>query len=108
DPGRAAWRGRCHRRVDDPLPAFGHPVQLFRSAAPALAAWRPRLRRAGAMTPTPHPGRSSVAESRKAFTRPHDGSAGVEGMRYLESVPRRMVTLYLPLAIFLFVLLFPF
>ena len=31
-----------------------------------------------------------------------------EGMRYLESVPRRVVTLYLPLAIFLFVLLFPF
>jgi multiple sugar transport system permease protein len=31
-----------------------------------------------------------------------------EGMTYLESVPRRVVTLYLPLAIFLFVLLFPF
>ena len=31
-----------------------------------------------------------------------------EGMRYLESVPRRVVTLYLPLAAFLFVLLFPF
>jgi len=31
-----------------------------------------------------------------------------EGMRYLESVPRRVVTLYLPLAVFLFVLLFPF
>ncbi len=29
-------------------------------------------------------------------------------MRYLESVPRRVVTLYLPLAVFLFVLLFPF
>jgi len=29
-------------------------------------------------------------------------------MAYLESVPRRIVTLYLPLAIFLFVLLFPF
>jgi multiple sugar transport system permease protein len=34
-------------------------------------------------------------------------SAG-EGMTYLESVPRRVVTLYLPLAVFLFVLLFPF
>jgi len=33
---------------------------------------------------------------------------GTEGMRYLESLPRRFVTLYLPLAIFLFVLLFPF
>jgi multiple sugar transport system permease protein len=31
-----------------------------------------------------------------------------EGMTYLESVPRRVVTLYLPLGIFLFVLLFPF
>jgi multiple sugar transport system permease protein len=31
-----------------------------------------------------------------------------QGMGYLESVPRRVVTLYLPLAIFLFVLLFPF
>src|SRR3954466_104447 len=30
------------------------------------------------------------------------------GMRYLVSVPRRVVTVYLPLAIFLFVLLFPF
>jgi len=30
------------------------------------------------------------------------------GMGYLESVPRRVVTLYLPLAVFLFVLLFPF
>jgi multiple sugar transport system permease protein len=31
-----------------------------------------------------------------------------QGMNYLESIPRRVVTLYLPLAIFLFVLLFPF
>ena len=31
-----------------------------------------------------------------------------EGMSYLESLPRRMVTLYLPLAIIVFVLLFPF
>src|SRR5678816_776946 len=31
-----------------------------------------------------------------------------EGMGYLESVSRRLVTLYLPLGIFLFVLLFPF
>ena len=33
-------------------------------------------------------------------------SAG--GMDYLESIPQRLVTLYLPLAIFVFVLLFPF
>jgi multiple sugar transport system permease protein len=31
-----------------------------------------------------------------------------EGMSYLESLPRRLVTLYLPLSIILFVLLFPF
>jgi multiple sugar transport system permease protein len=31
-----------------------------------------------------------------------------EGMDYLERLPRRVVTLYLPLAIFVFVLLFPF
>ena len=33
---------------------------------------------------------------------------GPEGMDYLERLPRRVVTLYLPLAIFIFVLLFPF
>jgi multiple sugar transport system permease protein len=31
-----------------------------------------------------------------------------EGMGYLESLPRRVATLYLPLGVFLFVLLFPF
>jgi multiple sugar transport system permease protein len=31
-----------------------------------------------------------------------------EGMGYLESIPRRVVTLYMPLGVFLFVLLFPF
>jgi multiple sugar transport system permease protein len=31
-----------------------------------------------------------------------------EGMDYLERLPRRVVTLYLPLAVFVFVLLFPF
>jgi len=31
-----------------------------------------------------------------------------EGMEYLESLPRRLVTLYLPLGVFVFVLLFPF
>ena len=31
-----------------------------------------------------------------------------QGMKYLESIPRRVVTLYMPLGIFLFVLLFPF
>jgi multiple sugar transport system permease protein len=31
-----------------------------------------------------------------------------DGMGYLESIPRRVATLYLPLGVFLFVLLFPF
>ena len=31
-----------------------------------------------------------------------------EGMSYLQSLPRRLVTLYLPLSIILLVLLFPF
>ena len=35
-------------------------------------------------------------------------AVSTEGMGYLESIPRRFVTLYLPLGIFLFVLLFPF
>ena len=35
-------------------------------------------------------------------------TATPESMAYLESIPRRVVTLYLPLAVFLFVLLFPF
>ena len=31
-----------------------------------------------------------------------------EGMSYLESLPRRLVTLYLPLGLIMLVLLFPF
>jgi carbohydrate ABC transporter membrane protein 2, CUT1 family (TC 3.A.1.1.-) len=31
-----------------------------------------------------------------------------EGMQYLETIPHRLVTLWIPLLIFLFVLLFPF
>ena len=36
------------------------------------------------------------------------GSDAPEGMDYLERLPRRAVTLYLPIGVFLFVLLFPF
>jgi multiple sugar transport system permease protein len=41
---------------------------------------------------------------------PPQGSKDVsmQGMEYLESIPRRLVTLYLPLFAFVFVLLFPF
>jgi multiple sugar transport system permease protein len=37
-----------------------------------------------------------------------DKSVDTQGMTYLESLPRRWVTLYIPLGVFLFVLLFPF
>jgi multiple sugar transport system permease protein len=37
-----------------------------------------------------------------------DKDAQTQGMNYLESLPRRVVTLYLPLGVFVFVLLFPF
>jgi multiple sugar transport system permease protein len=36
------------------------------------------------------------------------GQIDVVGMSYLESVPRKLITVYLPLLVFLFVLLFPF
>ena len=37
-----------------------------------------------------------------------DDDSDTQGMAYLASLPRRAVTLYLPLAVFVFVLLFPF
>jgi len=37
-----------------------------------------------------------------------DDKPVADGMGYLESLPRRLVTLYMPLGIFVFVLLFPF
>ncbi|WP_374380678.1 carbohydrate ABC transporter permease [Dongia sp.] len=45
----------------------------------------------------------------KAFAQMGDAGRGDEGgMNYLQRLPRRIVTVYLPLAIFVFVLLFPF
>jgi multiple sugar transport system permease protein len=46
--------------------------------------------------------------ARRGLFRRRAESADSEGMRYLESLPRRVVTVYLPLAIIVFVLLFPF
>ncbi len=37
-----------------------------------------------------------------------DAKPDTQGMEYLQTLPRRVVTLYIPLAIFVFVLLFPF
>ncbi len=48
------------------------------------------------------------AEQAKKPAAVADEAFSAEGMGYLESVPRRVVTLYVPLGIFLFVLLFPF
>jgi multiple sugar transport system permease protein len=42
------------------------------------------------------------------MSKAQDISADTAGMSYLDSVPRRVVVTYLPLVIFLFVLLFPF
>jgi multiple sugar transport system permease protein len=41
-------------------------------------------------------------------TSTHPSTTDTVGMDYLESTPRKLVNVYLPLAIFLFVLLFPF
>jgi len=41
-------------------------------------------------------------------TKPMKENIEAQGMSYLESLPRRVVTLYMPLGIFVFVLLFPF
>ena len=50
-----------------------------------------------------------VANPRKTLTAsPAAADDHSEGMSYLESIPRQLVTLYLPLALFLIVLLFPF
>jgi multiple sugar transport system permease protein len=56
-----------------------------------MAAGRGRLTDKAAITPT------DIARTDKA-----------EGLSYLDSLPRRLVTLYLPLGIILLVLLFPF
>ena len=48
----------------------------------------------------------SVAEQREVPATPETTDS--QGMKYLESAPRRWLTIYLPLSIFLFVLLFPF
>ena len=66
-------RGRGDRRRDGAVSAGGHPVQLFRTAAATLAARLARLTMAV-------------------------GADTSEGMDYLERLPRRVFTLYLPLA----------
>ena len=53
----------------------------------------------------PHGHRKAAPPGRSWRRRKRDNSGGMD---YLESLPKRLVTVYLPLAAFLFVLLFPF
>src|SRR5882762_4260343 len=86
-PGR-----RCRDRDrDGSVSARGDHVFVFRSAASRLATGRGE--------PVSE-GTSARRELREA--------AGAQAMDYLVTMPRRVVTVYLPLGVFLFVLLFPF
>src|SRR5690606_12832524 len=79
---RRAGRRCGARNLDGALPAGRHPVQLLRASAAGLAArGRPM----------------STQDKNEAV-----------GMDYLQSMPRRWVTDYTPLRLFVFVLLFPF
>src|SRR6267143_2333243 len=78
---RSDRRRRGARHADGAVPPRRDPVFLLRPAAPSLATRRRRQM------------------SDKQETR---------GMDYLQSLPRRWATLYIPLGVFLFVLLFPF
>jgi multiple sugar transport system permease protein len=49
-----------------------------------------------------------MSEAERSETPTSAATTDSQGMKYLESVPRRLVTVYLPLAVFLIVLLFPF
>jgi multiple sugar transport system permease protein len=51
---------------------------------------------------------SKLADPRRVLAGPSPTGDHTEGMSYLESLPRRLVTLYLPLGIIVFILLFPF
>ena len=49
-----------------------------------------------------------MTDTAAAEATPAAANADSSGMAYLSSLPRRLVTLYLPLGVFVFVLLFPF
>jgi multiple sugar transport system permease protein len=51
---------------------------------------------------------SKVADPKTVLTGSSAAADHTEGMSYLETLPRRLVTLYLPLSIIVLVLLFPF
>ena len=60
----------------------------------------------------PNPARSTLPSHPSGSARPADSAVPDKrekvGMEYLETVPRRLATLYLPLGVIIFVLLFPF
>ncbi len=61
------------------------------------------------MSVTPQEARDQTAARLKASRAPKTAATGdSEGMDYLVSIPRRVFTVYLPLFVFVFVLLFPF
>jgi multiple sugar transport system permease protein len=61
------------------------------------------------MAVTPQEARDRIAARLRASQAPKTAATGdSEGMDYLVSVPRRVFTVYLPLLVFVFVLLFPF
>jgi multiple sugar transport system permease protein len=51
---------------------------------------------------------SKLANPRRVLAGVSPAADHTEGMSYLQSLPRRLVTLYLPLGIIVFILLFPF
>ena len=51
---------------------------------------------------------TAAARRKAARQAKEDGKNDSGGMNYLQSMPRRWVTVYIPLAIFVFILLFPF
>jgi multiple sugar transport system permease protein len=65
------------------------------TASPPQAGPDPSRRSAGGLTAS-------------AASAPVPGSDHSEGMSYLETLPRRLVTVYLPMVLFLILLLFPF
>ena len=87
--GRRARRGRGDRDRDGAVPARGDPVQLLRPAAPRLAAGRDG-QMSDAIEHAPDADRHAAAWATSSRCR---GAC---------------VTVYLPLVVFLFVLLFPF
>ena len=102
DPRRPARRGRGDRGGDDPVPARRDPVQLLRAATPQMAAgW-------GRLMAKSEPETEIVVDALAAARAATATTDDIVGMEQFNSLPRRILVVYLPLAMFVFVLLFPF